>query len=144
MCSSVLGTEVTQPDRSSVTSVLGQFGPQKRTEVTEDRSDRGPKWMYPKTTILTKNSTSRINLCRQANDLPHHALIYMNFSTRIKCDFNWFSSNISDRLIKTTRVSVVSTHKTHKQAMHTMYHKLTTQLTTLRWRDMHETHVYCI
>ena len=38
MCSSVLGTEVTQSDRSSVTSVLGQFGPQKRTEVTEDRS----------------------------------------------------------------------------------------------------------
>jgi len=42
MCSSVLGTEVTQPDRSSVTSVLGQFGPQKK-----DRSDQGPKWMYP-------------------------------------------------------------------------------------------------
>ena len=47
VCSSVLGTEVTQPDRSSVTSVLGQFGPQKKTEVTEDRSDQGPKWMYP-------------------------------------------------------------------------------------------------
>jgi len=42
MCSSVLGTEVTQPDRSSVTSVLGQFGPQKRTEVTEDRSGCRP------------------------------------------------------------------------------------------------------
>ena len=47
MCSSVLETELTQPDRSSVTSVLGQFGPQKRTEVTEDRSDQGTKWMYP-------------------------------------------------------------------------------------------------
>jgi len=33
MCSSVLGTEVTQPDWSSVTSVLGQFDLQKRTEV---------------------------------------------------------------------------------------------------------------
>jgi len=43
MCNSVLGIEVTQPDQSSVTSVLGQFGPQKRTEVTEDRSDQGPK-----------------------------------------------------------------------------------------------------
>ena len=45
MCSSALGTEVTQPDqslRSSVSSVL-----EKRTEVTEDRSDQGPKWMYP-------------------------------------------------------------------------------------------------
>ena len=38
MCSSVLGTEVTQPDRSSVTSVLGHFGPFLRTGVTKDRS----------------------------------------------------------------------------------------------------------
>jgi len=52
MCSSVLWTEVTQPDRSSVTSVLGQFGPQKRTEVTEDRSNQGPKWMYPLVSVL--------------------------------------------------------------------------------------------
>jgi len=48
MCSSVLRTEVTQPVRSLVTSVLDQFGPQKRTEVTEDRSDQGSKWMYPR------------------------------------------------------------------------------------------------
>ena len=46
MCSSVLGTKVAQSDPSSVTSVLGQFGPQKRAEVTEDQNDQGPKWMY--------------------------------------------------------------------------------------------------
>jgi len=46
MCSSVLGTEVTQPDRSLITSVLGQFGPQKRTEVTKDRSGCTPSKPY--------------------------------------------------------------------------------------------------
>ena len=51
MCSSVLGTEVTQPDRSSVTSVLGQFGPQKK-----DRSDRGPKW--PRTEVDVERPVS--------------------------------------------------------------------------------------
>ena len=39
MCSSVLRTEVTEPVRSLVTSVLGHFGPQKRTEMTKDRTD---------------------------------------------------------------------------------------------------------
>ena len=35
------------PLRSLVTSVLSHFGPFLRTELTEDRSDQGPKWMYP-------------------------------------------------------------------------------------------------
>ena len=60
MCSSVLGTEVTQPDRSLVTSVLGQIGPQKKTEVTEDRSDQGPKWTYPDRPMNIERSAANI------------------------------------------------------------------------------------
>ena len=41
---SVQSTEVVKAIRSLVNSVLGHFGPLKKTEVTEDRSDQGPKW----------------------------------------------------------------------------------------------------
>ena len=57
ICSSVLGTEVTQPDRSSVTSVLDQFGPQKkgpkwpRTEVTKDRSGCRVGWQHDRLVV---------------------------------------------------------------------------------------------
>jgi len=35
-------------DRSDwASSVFGHFGPQKRTEMTKDRSDQGPNWPYP-------------------------------------------------------------------------------------------------
>ena len=41
---SVPSAEVVKAIRSLVNSVLGHFGPLKKTEVTEDRSDQGPKW----------------------------------------------------------------------------------------------------
>jgi len=54
MCRSVLlmCTSVTEPVRPLVTSVLGHFGPPKRTEMTMDRSDQGPNWPYPNQAVL--------------------------------------------------------------------------------------------
>ena len=42
---SIPSAEVVKAIRSLVNSVLGHFGPLKKDEVTEDRSDQGPKWI---------------------------------------------------------------------------------------------------
>jgi len=42
---SVPSAEVVKALRFLVNSVRGHFGPLKKTAVTKDRTDQGPKWM---------------------------------------------------------------------------------------------------
>ena len=58
MVRSVPSAEVVKAIRSLVNSVLGHFGPLKKTEVTEDRSDQGPKWT-PRSLLKTRAIPAR-------------------------------------------------------------------------------------